>query len=142
MKSKITTVNEYDEIDIYGSEDGYSIIIDTLFYHDDSYESMQQAYLKTFELVRRHVWRNYGEKVYLEHEDAIKHELFFMLAEYIEFSANDRLMHIREYNDMGTREFLEMLLNPFKTLDWLFENYVDVSRVIPNDLLSGDSLLH
>jgi hypothetical protein len=51
-------------------------------------------------------------------------------------------MHIREYNDMGTREFLEMLLNPFKTLDWLFENYVDVSRVIPNDLLSGDSLLH
>ena len=103
---------------------------------------MQQAYLKAFELVRRHVWRNYGEKVYLEHEDAIKHELFFMLAEYIEFSANDRLMHIREYNDMGTREFLEMLLNPFKTLDWLFENYVDVSRVIPNDLLSGDSLLH
>ena len=36
----------------------------------------------------------------------------------------------------------EMELEPFETLDWLFENYVDVSRVIPNDLLSGDSLLH
>ena len=142
MKSNLTTVNEYDEIDIYGSEDGYFMIMDVLFEYDDSHESMYQAYFKALELIRREVWKNYGEKIYIQYEDDIKHELFFMLAEFIESSANESISRPWEYEDKSTREILEIELKPFETLDWLFENYVDVSRVIPNDLLSGDSLLH
>ena len=142
MKSNLTTVNEYDEIDIYGSEDVYFMIMDVLCEHDDSHDSMYQGYLKALELIRREVWKNYGEKIYIQYEDEIKYELFFMLAEIIESSAYESISRPWEYEDKSAREILEMELEPFETLDWLFENYVDVCRVIPNDLLSGDSLLH
>ena len=141
MNKKTTVVSSYEDVDIYGSEENYSVIIEMLFDYGDSHESMRRRYLNALELVRRQVWRSYGEPTFLAYEDDIKHELFFELVECVEMSTDDVLRHHWDYY-MTHREFLEMAMQPYGALDCLFENVVEVEQHIPDDLLSDDRMLH
>jgi hypothetical protein len=127
MNKSTKAVNDYNEVDIFGSQDHFDMVCDALFDYGDTHESMHRAYLNALALVRKGVIQAYGETTYVKYEDDIKHELFFMLVEFVEDCAYEASIHRFDY-EFSIREFLERELEPFEALDCLYANYVEVFK--------------
>lgn len=123
MTNTSTEVKDFNEIDIYGSQEYYDMVMEVLFHYSENHLSLHKSYRNALELVRRAVWRNYGEATYLKYEDEIRHALYGEVLEYTELSAVENLKHHFEY-DCSIREFYEQEMAAFEALDCLYENCV------------------
>lgn len=126
MTNLQTTTDDYSEIDIYGSQECYEMVMDVLYDYSEDHSTLHKSYRNALELVRRAVWRNYGEATYLKFEEEIRHELFNELVSFTEYSAIENLRDGYEYEG-GIRKFHECELESFKALDCLYANCVDLS---------------
>lgn len=128
MKSLQTTSESFDEIDIYGSDEYQDMVMDVLFDYSADHLSLHKSFNDALELVRRAVWRNYGEATYLKYEKDIRRELFDSVASYTEFAAIDNIKYHRDY-ECSIREFYEREMEPFLALDCLYVNCVDIESL-------------
>lgn len=126
MTNPNTEVNDFNEIDIYGSQDYYDMVMDVLLDYNENHLSLHKSYRNALELTRRAVWRNYGEATYLKYENDIRHALYFEVVSYTEFSAVENMKWHFDYED-SIREFYEQELEAFKALDCLYANCVDIA---------------
>lgn len=118
-----TTINDFSEIDIYGSDDHQNMVMDVLLDYNEDHVSLHKSYRNALELVRREVLRNYGEATYLKYENEIRHELFGAVVSYVEFCAVDNMKYHFEC-EYSIREFYEQAMEPFLALDCLYANCV------------------
>lgn len=137
MENLQTTTGDYSEIDIYGSQEYYGMVMDILYDYSEDHLTLHKSYGNALELVRRAVWRNYGEDTYLKFEEEIRHELFHELVSFTEFLAIENLRYWYEFEG-GIREFHEIELELFEALDCLYANYVDLS----SKEIGGDTNVH
>ena len=137
MTNLQTTTDDYSEIDIYGSQECYEMVMDVLYDYSEDHSTLHKSYRNALELVRRAVWRNYGEATYLKFEEEIRHELFSQVVGYVNFSAFENLKYRSEFEG-SIREFYEKELEPFLALDCLYDNCVDLS----SNKIGGDDNAH
>ena len=137
MTNLQTTTDDYSEIDIYGSQECYEMVMDVLYDYSEDHSTLHKSYRNALELVRRAVWRNYGEATYLKFEEEIRHELFNELVSFTKHLAIESLRYWYEYEG-GIREFYESELEHFLALDCLYANYVDLS----SKEIGGDENVH
>ena len=137
MTNLQTTTDDYSEIDIYGSQECYEMVMDVLYDYSEDHSTLHKSYRNALELVRRAVWRNYGEATYLKFEEEIRHELFSQVVGYVNFSAFENLKYRSEFEG-SIREFYEKELEPFLALDCLYDNCVDLS----SNEIGGDDNAH
>lgn len=129
-------IKSLNDIDIFGSQDYYEIVIDVLLNYNEDHLSLHKSFKNALELVRRAVWRNYGEATYLKYEDDIRHALFYELVEYVEMDAVENMKWNFEYEN-SIREFYESAMEPFLALDCLYANCVDID---PQEASEDDSI--
>jgi hypothetical protein len=129
--------DDYSEIDIYGSQECYEMVMDVLYDYSEDHLTLHKSYRNSLELVRRAVWRNYGEATYLKYEEEIRHELFHELVSFTEFLAIENLRYWYEFEG-GIRKFHEIELELFEALDCLYANCVDLS----SKEIGGDDNVH
>ena len=137
MTNLKAVVDDYSEIDIYGSQEYYAMVMDVLYDYSEDHLTLHKSYRNALELVRRAVWQNYGEATYLKFEEEIRRELFSEVVSYTEFSAFENLKYHFEY-EHSIREFYESALEPFLALDCLYANCVDLS----SKEIGGDENVH
>ena len=137
MTNLKTTIDDYSEIDIYGSQECYEMVMDVAYDYSEDHLTLHKSYRKALELIRRAVWRNYGEATYLKFEEEIRHELFNELVSFTEHSAIESLRYWYEYEG-GIRKFHEIELESFEALDCLYANCVDLSA----KEIGGDDNVH